>query len=73
MKQKYNESLVDYYKRLKQGKDILELHVGKYLQGNYLDNLDEFNNVIAANNKNKMISEEFNEWMAYQLADISYH
>ena len=31
MKQKYNESLLDYSKCLKQAKDILLEHVGKYM------------------------------------------
>ena len=37
MKQKDNESLLYYSKRLKQAKDILEAHVGKYILGPQID------------------------------------
>ena len=39
MKQKYNESLLDYSKRLKQAKVFLEAHVGNYILGRYIDNI----------------------------------
>ena len=54
MKQKENESLVDYQKRLKQGKYILEAHVSKCVLGHYVDNLYEFKNAIGADNKKKI-------------------
>ena len=33
MNQKYKESLLDYSKRLKQAKEILEAHIGKIYTG----------------------------------------
>ena len=65
MKQKYNESLVDYSKFLKQAKDILGARIGKDVLENYVDNLDKFKNTIVSEKKNKIKSEEFNKWMAY--------
>ena len=50
---------------MKQGKEILVAHVGKYVLVYYVDNLDQFKNTIGAENKKKNKYEEFNKWMAY--------
>ena len=47
MKQKENTSVLDYLKLLKQAKDILELHVGKYILGHYVDNPEAFKNTTG--------------------------
>ena len=54
MNQKENEILVNYSKRLKQGKDILEAHVGKDLMGHYVDHINKFKNPIGVDNKKKL-------------------
>ena len=61
-KQKYNEIIVDYSKRLKQGKSILEAHVGKYVLGRYVENINELKNAIGADNKGKIKYEELINW-----------
>ena len=38
MKQRYNESLLDYSILLKQDKDILEAHVSKDVMGHFEEN-----------------------------------
>ena len=48
MKQKYNKSILDFSKHLKQDKYILEAHVGKDILGNYVENLDKTKNVTGA-------------------------
>ena len=58
---------LDYTKCLKQAKDILEAHIGEYILGNYVENLDELKNATGAKDKKKIKSEYFNKWMAYQL------
>ena len=65
MKQKDNESLLEYLKFLKQAKDILGVH--KDVLGHYLDNLEEFKNTTGAEDKKKIKYEEFNKLMVYLL------
>ena len=67
MKQKENESILDYLKYLKQGKEILEANVGKDIVGHYVENIDEFNNAAGAEDKKKIEYEEFNKCMTYLL------
>ena len=61
IKHKYNKSLVEYTKHLKQGKRILEVHVGKCILGYYVENIDEFKNVIGSYDKKKIKSGEYNK------------
>ena len=71
MKYKYNNNLLDLLKLLKQAKDILEAHVGKYIMGHYVEILEEFKNMTGAYYKKKIKSEEFNKYMAYILTSNS--
>ena len=67
MKYKYNNNLLDLSKHLKQAKDILEEHVGKDILWNYVEKIKDFKNATGAEDKEKIKSEEFNNWMAYLL------
>ena len=40
MYHKDNDIIIDYLRRMKQAKDILEVHVGKEILGNYVENLE---------------------------------
>ena len=62
----------DEQKFLKQAKYIWEVHVGKYIREDYVDNLKEFKNVTGSEDKKKIKSEEFNKWIAYLLIANSY-
>ena len=52
MKQKDNESLLDYSKCLKQAKDIFEARISKYILVDYVENLKEFKDVTVSEDKN---------------------
>ena len=67
MKQKDKNNLIDYFKRLKQAKEILESHVSEDILGNYVDNLKESKNAEEADDRKENKHEEFNKWMAYLL------
>ena len=67
IKHKDNKILLDYFKYLKQGRDILEVHVSKDVLGNYVEYTDELKNAFEAENKKKINSGEFNTFMAYLL------
>ena len=54
MNKKDKEILVNYSKLLKQGKDILEAHVGKDVLGDYLYNINKFKNPIGVYNKKEL-------------------
>ena len=54
MKQKDKEYIIDYLKNLKQAKDILETHVGKYILGHYVDSLYESKNARESEDKQKI-------------------
>ena len=41
---------------MKQGKDISEAHIDKDVLGDYVENIDEFNNSTRSKNKNKIKS-----------------
>ena len=53
-KEKDNESLLDYLKHLKQGKEILKSHVNKDVLGHCVDNIDELKKMIGSDNKYKI-------------------
>ena len=72
MKQKDNGSFLEYPKHLKQGKEILEVNVGKYVMRNYVENIDEFKNAIGADNKKTIKYKEFIKCMEYILITNSY-
>ena len=57
IKQKDNASLLDYSKRLKQAKYILEKHVVKDILGHYVENPEEFKNATGSDSMNKINCE----------------
>ena len=67
MKQKDNDNLLDYSKRLKQTKDVLEAQASKDILGHYVDNIQEFKNATAAEYKKKVKYEELKILMSYLL------
>ena len=72
MKQKDNDNLLDYSKRLKQTKDVLEAQASKDILGHYVDYPEEFKNATDSEEKKKIKYEEFNKCMSYLLITNSY-
>ena len=66
MKQKYNENIIEYSKRLKQAKDILEEYVDKNIMVHYVENVEELRTrqvkrgIIKLNMKSLIIG-----WLTY--------
>ena len=57
MKQKDNEILLYYSKRLKQAKDSFVVRVGKDIPGHYVENLRDFKNTTGAEYTKKIKSK----------------
>ena len=68
IRQKENESLIDYSKRIKQAKDVLVAHVGKDILGGCVTNTPKYQAApTTGNNRRDIKMACFNEWTAYLL------
>ena len=67
MKYKENESLLDYSKHMKQGKEIFESYLDKDKLENYAENLKELKNTTEAHNNKNIKPEKFIKLMVYLL------
>ena len=45
----------------------MEVHVGKYMLENYVENLKKSQNATEAEENKKIKYEQFNKWVAYLL------
>jgi hypothetical protein len=67
LKQSENEGLLDYVKRFKESRDIMESHVGTDILDKFVKNTLEYRDESNTTLKQEMKDGAFNRWMAYLL------
>ena len=67
LKQQEGEDLLDYVKRFKQHRDVVDSQLGKKIFYEFIEHQPEFRNSTSQTDKSKMQTDSFDNWCAYML------